>query len=440
MVGGDQGQFLTSVQSSLTSTKGNETWWTMLAWQNGTGKSDYEVHGTMVKDVNSTIGEERNQLSVVWEVGRSSRKMVRGNNKLEPLGEDKDGEDEDGKDDEEKSNPCAKGTKQLLRWRHRKNTTTFKGQVGAQQAEVVVTGIVVLTLGSTNMTDDGHDSDERGDRLVRRQDTQEMYYTLSFSGNHWSESAPLPMQGLDWKQRGSGPPMKPFQFFTVELPKALDVTSTTNNPTSSTPTDTETSIPPFPTNFPIIPTHKPGDQVNHGGPPSKSPLPHGAIVGIAVGGVAAAISFIAMLFLLKRWRAKRKEPKVYPELAYIYSTPFTSANKRAVGDTGASSATAVAPGGASAHHGDREAETYYGPVAPQLEVDLGDQAPFLPVATATGSPGRLRGGNSDIGTASRAEEREEMEREMRQPMLSGAGTHREESPVRSRGEDFRGKY
>ncbi|KAF8430383.1 hypothetical protein EV426DRAFT_581294 [Tirmania nivea] len=269
MVGGEQGEFLISVQSSLTSAQHNETWWRMEAWhRGGIGKSDYEVHGTMLKEVNSTI--------------------------------------------------------------------------------------------------------------VRRQDTQEMTYTVTFSGNHQSESAPLPMQGLVWEKPGSGPPMKPFQFFTVEIPGFQGLNSTpTSKPTSSaTSTGTETTATiPTPTSTP-----KPGDE--------ESPLPRGAITGIVVGGVLAIVVFMVIFFLVEQWLAKKKEPKVYPEVAYIYSTPFTSRNKRgqsAAGGPGASSATVGTSRGASAPH---EAGTYYGPAAPQLEMDLGDQAPFLPAVAAIGSPGR----------------------------------------------------
>ncbi|KAF8443463.1 hypothetical protein BGX38DRAFT_1271979 [Terfezia claveryi] len=417
MVGGEQGEFLTSVQSSLTSAQHNETWWRMEAWQRGgIGKSDYEVHGTMLKEVNSTIGEERNQLSGVWEVKRNSKKMTRGDNKLEPL-------DEDSKSEGKQSDPCAEGTKQLFRWWHKKDTTAFAGHVGAHQAEIVVTGIVVLALRSTNGKD--HDSDDlklRRNRLVRRQDTQEMTYTVTFSGNHQSESAPLPMQGLVWEKPGSGPPMKPFQFFTVEI---LNSTPT-SKPTSSASTGTETTVTiPTPTSIPT-----PGDE--------DSPLPRGAIAGIVVGGVLAIVVFMVIFFLVKQWLAKKKEPKVYPELAYIYSTPFTSVNKRsqsAAGGPGASSATVGTSRGASAPH---EAGTYYGPAAPQLEMDLGDQAPFMPAVAAIGFPGR--GGAPRIGTSRRVQEREEMEKEMSQPMLSGDGTHHEESLVRGRDRDFGGKF
>ncbi|KAF8418993.1 hypothetical protein EV426DRAFT_301688 [Tirmania nivea] len=416
MVGGEQGKFLTSVQSSLTSTQSNETWWSLQAWQRGgTGKSDYEVHGVMVKDVNEAIGEERNQLSGVWEA--KSTKLVRGNNKLEPL-------NKDGRDGRKQLDLCAKGTKHLLTWRHKKATTSLVGQVGAQQAEIVVTGIVVLTLGSTNPTNDHDDDKQKRNRLVRRQDTQQMAYTIIFNGKHEPESAPLPMQGLVWEKPGSGPPIKPFQFFTMELP----MTTTS----SAASTDTKTAVIPTATfKNPI----EPGEKED---PPSKQPLGHGAIVGIVVGGVLAIVVIIIMLFLLKQWLAKRKEPNFYPELAYIYSTPFTSVNKRsqnAADCAGASSATFGTSRGASAHNG-----KYYGPAAPQLEVDLGDQVPFLPAAAAVGFPGRSRGGPSRIGTSSGAEGREEMEREMSEPMLSGAGTRREESPVRSRGMDFGEKF
>lgn len=432
MVGGEQGKFLTSVQSSLTSAQGNETWWSMQAWQlGGTGKSDYEVHGTMVKDMNTTIGEERNQLSGVWEV-ENSKKMVRGNNKLEPLSED-------SKDDNKQPDPCAKGTKQRFVWWHKKNTTTLAGKVGAHQAEVVVTGIVVLTLGYTNTTDgasgEDHDSDDlkpRRNRLVRRQDTQEMTYTVTFSGNYKSESAPLPMQGLVWEKPGSGPSMTPFQYFTIDIPKTI--LAVTSSPTSSA-----TSSAASTTVVKIHPTISKGPAEQ--GPKGGSPLPHGAIVGIVVGGVLAIMVFMVIFFLVKQWLAKNQESGRYPELAYIYSTPFTPVNKRsqsAAGGTGGSSATVGTSRGASAHHGDRGAGTYYGPTAPQLEVDLGDQALFSPAAV--GPPGRSRGGDLGIGTSRRVEEREEMEREMRQPMLSGTGTHREEPPFGSRGEDFGEKF
>ncbi|RPB22694.1 hypothetical protein L211DRAFT_850444 [Terfezia boudieri ATCC MYA-4762] len=427
MVGGKQGEFLTSVQSSLTSTQDNETWWRMEAWQRGgIGKSDYEVHGTMLNEVNSTIGEERNQLSGVWEVKRSSKKMAREDNKLEPL-------NEDSKIEGKQPDPCAKGTKQLFRWWHKKDTTALTGDVGAHHAQIVVTGIVVLTLGSTNTRDDGsgedHDSDDlklRRNRLVRRQDTQEMTYTVTFSGNHKSKSAPLPMQGLVWENPGSGPPMKPFRFFTVEIPGVQGSNTTpTSEPTSSaTSTDTQTTVTiPSPTS-----THKPGDE--------GSPLPNGAIAGIVVGGVLAIVVFMVIFFLVKQCLAKKKETRAYPELAYIYSTPFTSANKRGqnVADgTGASSATIGTPRGARAPHA-----TYYGPAAPQLEMDLGDQASFLPAAAAIGSPGRR--GTPGIGTSRRAEEREAIEKEMSQPMLSGDGTHHEESLVRVHDRDFQGKF
>lgn len=426
---------MTSVQSSLTSKQGNETWWRMDAWQlGGVGKSDYQVNGTMVNDVNSTIGKERNQLSGVWEV-KSSEKMVRGNDKLEPL-------NGDSKDDRKQSDPCAKGTKQLLRWWHKKGAAKLTGQVGAHKAEIVVTGIVVLTLGSTNTTTnttdyssgEDHDSDSddfkpRRNLLVRRQDTQEMTYTVTFSGNHQSESAPLPMQGLVWEKPGSGPPMEPVQFFTLTLNSTIHK-PTSNSTSSTTSTDTETTT--IPTTATEGPTHGSGKKGD-----DEDSLPHGAIVGIVVGGVLAIVAFMVIFFLVKQWLVERKEPKVYPELAYIYSTPFTSVNRRSqsAGGAGASSATVGTSRGTSAHH---EAGTYYGPAAPQLEVDLGDQAPFLPAVAAVESP--EGGGGLGIGTSRRVEEREQMEKEMSRPMLSGAGTHYEGPPTRSRGEDFGGKF
>lgn len=429
MVGGEQGKFLTSVQSSLTSTQGNETWWSMQAWQRGgIGKSDYEVHGTMVKDMNSTVGEERNQLSGVWEVESGSKEMVRRNNKLEPLGED-------DKDDSKQPDPCAKGTKRRFIWWHKKDTTTLVGKVGAQQAEIVVTGIVVLTLGSTNTTggasrEDSDDPKPRRNRLVRRQDTQEMTYTVTFSGNHKPESAPLPMQGLVWEKPGSGPSMTPFQYFTIEIQTSRVPPTATRTPTSSATSMDTKATAPIPT---ILPAHPSWEKEN-------SSLPHGAIIGIIVGGVLAIVVFMIIFFLVKQWLAKMEESRAYPELAYIYSTPFTSVNKRnqsVAGGAGGSSATAGTSRRASAHHGDKEAGTYYGPAAPQLEVDLGDQAPFLPAVAAVGSSRR---GDLGIGTSRRVEEREEAEREMRQPMLSGTAAHREDSPARSRGGDFGEKF
>jgi len=423
MVGGEQGKFLTSVQSSVTATQGNETWWSMQAWLRGSG---YEVHGTMVKDVNSTIGEERNQLCGIWEVGNSSKKSVRENRKLEPVDSD----------------PCATGKKHLLIWRHKKDTTTFTGLVGAQQTEIVVTGIVVLTLGSPDSKDGDGDDDDRDDdkskrnHLVRRQETQEMNYTLTFSGKHHPESAPLPMQGLVWKEPGSGGPMEQFHFFSVGLP--TESPSPSPSPSLSVSTVSTVTVS---TTVTVTVSTGPGGETEK--PDWKSPLPNGAITGIVVGGVLAIVVFMALLFMVKQWRVQKREPKVYPELAYIYSTPFTSVNTRTqsteggAGGAGGARASSVMTGalrGASAHHGDGEAGTYYGPTAPQLEVDLGDQTPFIPTATesstAIGSPGRSRGGGSAIGTSSLAEEREELERELRQPMLSSAGTYREESPAR----------
>lgn len=471
LVGGEEGEFLGTLQSSLTSTEGNKTWWSLQAWQLDTaGSGPYEIDGSMVNDADDGIGKERNQLSGVWEVGDSPKG---GKDRRE----NRDNADSgDGKGEGDGKDHCAKGTKKLFKWTHVKKQTTLKGQADSDQASITVTGTVTLTLedGTTEVDPaEGDDSKDEGlsDRLKRvrrrrsrlgqRQETQEMTYTLTFSGKHHSGSAPLPMQGLKWKEAGSGPPLKPYELFAVDLPKAQISTKTTSTrrtttkTTSSTsskkhtstrrPTSSVTSSASVTATITVATTTTvtvtSGAEKDGGGEQGPSNLPGGAITGIVVGGVLAFVLFGAMLFLLKKWRAKNKKPKVYPELAYIYSTPFTSTNKRTkeVGSSGGVGATPTTVGNPESRGVGGEAGTYYGPAAPQLEVDLGDKTPFLAApATGFGSstaamPSGSRGADLGIGTSRRLEEIEEQEREMREPMLPGTA-HAEGSSSRHHGE------
>jgi len=141
-----------------------------------------------------------------------------------------------------------------------------------------------------------------------------------------------------------------------------------------------------------------------------------------------------MLCLIKKWAAKRNEPTVYPQLAYIYSTPFTSTNKRSLGevtrDGGEQPEDTVRAGRARGGG----PEMYYDNL-PHLEVDLGDRTPFLgpsgtttAAASSTAMSGALRDPSQVAASRTRFEEHEDMEMEMRQPMLPMASHYREPSP------------
>ena len=406
------GLFIASVQSSLTSLESNMTWWNLQAWQNTTVHEFYEVQGTMRTNVYDSIGEERNQISGVWEVAPDK---VRRSGKLSDL------DDTEGATD----NPCQKGTKYLLHESHVMLNTTLKGQVSPEDAHMEVTGSLVLSLDPTSDAEEADDAgngdstEEKRDRLVRRHETRDMSYTITFSGRHYSGSAPLPTNGLVWQEAGPGPPLPPYKFTTLELPTSQTVSTT--HSTTSTP-----STPSTPTIIPstILP---PVDQDTNIRKPEKGALPHGSIIGIIVGGVLAVLVFMGMLFFIKSQRAKKKEPRVYPELAYIYSTPFSTMGKRNQGGS--------SQGGVEGITGNSGASSYYG-AAPHLEVSLGDQAPFLgPLGSmeATRSPATMSGALLDgseerEANRTRLEEQEEMEREMRQPMLPGA-LHYEQPPT-----------
>ena len=389
LVGSMDGIFIGSVQSSLTSLENNETWWSLQAWQNTTVWGIYEVEGTMLRDVDDKIGEERNQISGVWEVAHDK---IRRSAKVSDPGTDGAADD-----------PCQKGKQYIWRGRHVKDNTTLKGQVSREDAHMEVTGRLVLLLDPTS----GGEGGEGGDGTVEKRDqqlvTQDMSYTLSFRGKHYSGSAPLPTNGLVWQEAGPGPPLKPYPFANLTIHSTSTVSSTTSHPT--TPTTTPTTMPPTPTKSP-----KPTNSQ------SSKTLPHGSIIGIIIGGVLAILVFMGMLFFIRKQRAIKKEPKVYPELAYIYSTPFTTMGKRNQGGS--------SRGGVEGTTGNSGASSYYG-AAPHLEVSLGDRAPFLGALGSTAAAGSsatmsgaLRDDNEERdGNRTRLEEQEEMELEMRQPML-----------------------
>ena len=383
LVGGND-TFIGSVQSGITSLESNVTWWSLQAWQNTTVWKVYEMEGTMLRGVDDSIGEQRNQISGVWEVAHDKIRMS-----------DKISGTDDTTDD-----PCQEGKKYLWRKWHVKDNTTLKGQVSPEDAHMVVTGRLVLSLDPGN----GNGTQEKRDTLERRLEAQDMSYTLTFSGTHYSGSAPLPTNGLVWNEAGSGPPLEPYQFPTLQLPTSSIITTTT---TTRRPT---TMVKPTQT----PPADGPPNNNNH--PPPKSTLPQGSIIGIIIGGVLAILVFMGILFFIKSQRAKNREPKVYPELAYIYSTPFTSMGKN--NQAGSSRGGVEGPTGGSG------ASSYYG-ATPHLEVNLGDQAPFLGPLDSTEVAGRspatmsgalIDGNEERDANRTRLEEQEEMER---QPMLPG---------------------
>ncbi|KAF8467255.1 hypothetical protein BDZ91DRAFT_138062 [Kalaharituber pfeilii] len=489
IAGVKEGDFLGSMQSSITSNELNYTWWSLQAWQHGVeGQGRYQITASVLQDPNCKLAEERNQLTGIWKV-EESKKMKRKNDKEFQHVDDLPGNRTE-KDKTEKEDYCKNGNKHRLFWKHRKGTTKLTGKVNPKSAEVTVVGTMVVSMKKEedqrkdehqgeddgtqeNNEEDGNnehdnnedDDDNEGDgddeeieeerrrlhhrkrRLLRRQSTDhEVEYTMSFYGTYHKGSAPLPVHGLIWTEVGTGPPMEPFKYVPVPEPtQKPNGVSTTTSPTSTTTSATTSEAT---TSVPIITPSITGTSPpagNNDGKKSTS-LPQGLVAGIIVGGVLFLMVFMIMVFLIKRWLVKRKEPKVYPELAYIYSTPFTSVNKRTGGGGGGGarmgmvgSSTAFATAGGSAG-GSSRAVSAPGSrsgggsgggfhQAPQLDVDVGDDTPFFdPLLSRSPRLGSSRpyvpmmsGGlqPQQPQHASSRREREYMERELRQPMLGG---------------------
>ncbi|KAI5797485.1 hypothetical protein DFH27DRAFT_562530 [Peziza echinospora] len=350
---------------------GNGTWWAVQAWEHTSGRlaGTYEITGAMVKDPpEQGAGLERNRVGAVWKVDPLYGERVKGGAESTAGLSRRD-------DDDDEDDPCIPGKSNALNWHHTKGAITITGTVSEGSAKISITGTVTLTAtpkpkgekpslsSSTSSTSSssstrskpstvpsrfsGHDASFRAaagysKSLVQKRQAEvkpfEMEYVLTFTGTHYAGSAPLPIGtggGMTWSQPGPGPPLPPFTFFNVQAPDSPNSTTTT---TTTITTKTPTSTPTKTSNKTSTPTStkapsKNGEdgeeeQEDGGGGWGKTKMPKGSIVGIIVGGVVALVVLIFVGLLVKRWCIRRKEPKVYPELAYIYSTPYSTATSK----------------------------------------------------------------------------------------------------------------
>lgn len=258
------------------------------------------------------------------------------------LGKDND-RDEDGND---KRNLWSRRDKEcrdepkLITWAHTADGTTLLGTVNENEARMTLTGSITVTY-QTNRRDDNEGRQRRGLQLRQSdkddENTVQLQYTLTFSGQHNSDSAPLPQGGLVWNNPGSGTPLETFKIPRVSVEDLEDLRETTTTSTSKTRTSTSirtstTASATSSSTSTITPTSSPNKDDDKDDDDENSGLPKGSIIAIVLGTVLFFILLAAAFFFGRAWWERRKQPKVYPELAYIYSTPFTVRNTQKKND------------------------------------------------------------------------------------------------------------